>query len=189
LQQAREAADALSKNRHDALVIEANQLNHALVQRTQLEVFAIARKTLRDLADASLEKCVTEAFISRLATMSPVIKAAMEAVLTNGAQPAVIRSAFDLPQEQQTVIQDALNRIFAASIKVRFETAPDLVSGIEIMAGGQKLSWTIADYLGSFERGVDDVLNQKAAATQPAKPAPAIAVSAASVSVHGASAP
>jgi F-type H+-transporting ATPase subunit b len=189
VQQARQAADALSKRRRDALVIEATRLNQALLQRTQLEVFAIARKTLSDLADAGLEERVADVFIRRLATMTPVMKTTLGAALTHGTDPAVIRSAFDLPQAQQSAIQDALNVTFAASIKVRFETAPDLVSGIEIMAGGQKLGWTIASYLGSIKRGVDDVLNQKAAAEQPAKPPPALVAAAAPASMHSAAAP
>jgi F-type H+-transporting ATPase subunit b len=189
VQQAREAADALGKSRHDALIIEAAQLNQALLQRTQLEVFAIARKTLNDLADVSLEERVVDVFISRLATMPPVMKTTLGAALTNGAEPAVIRSAFDLPHAQQVAIQDALNLTFGTSIKVHFETVPDLVSGIEIMAGGQKLGWTIGSYLGSLKSSVDDVLNQKAAAAQPTMPPPAIVTPAAPAPVHSAAAP
>jgi F-type H+-transporting ATPase subunit b len=189
VQQAHEAAEALSKSRHDALVIEAAQLNQALLQRTQLEVFAIARKILNDLADVSLEERVANVFIRRLATMTPAIKTTLEAALTNGEEPAVIRSAFDLPHAQQAAIQDALNLTFAAPIKVRFETVPDLVSGIEIIAGGQKLGWTIGSYLGSLKSGVDDVLNQKATAGQPAKPPPAMVAPAAPIPVHSAAAP
>jgi F-type H+-transporting ATPase subunit b len=37
---------------------------------------------------------------------------------------------------------------------VRFETAPGLVSGIELELQGYKLSWSIADYLDSFEESV-----------------------------------
>jgi F-type H+-transporting ATPase subunit b len=189
LQQARKAADALGKSRHDALIIEAAQLNQALLQRTQLEVFAIARKTLNDLADASLEERVADVFIRRLATIPPAMKTTLGAALTNGAETAVIRSAFDLPHAQQAAIQDAFNLTFAAPVKVRFETVPDLVSGIEIMAGGQKLGWTIDSYLGSLRSGVDDVLNPKAAAAPPTMPPPAVVAPTAPASVHSVAAP
>ena len=49
-----------------------------------------------------------------------------------------MRSAFDLPAEQRDAIQNALNETFSAEIHVRFETAPDLVSGIELTTNGQK---------------------------------------------------
>ena len=72
-----------------------------------------------------------------------------------------MRSAFDLPAEQRAAIQNALNETFSAEIHVRFETAPDLVSGIELTANGQKVAWSIADYLASLEKGVDELLKEK----------------------------
>ena len=72
-----------------------------------------------------------------------------------------MRSAFDLPAEQRAAIQNALNETFSAEIRVRFETAPDLVSGIELTTNGKKVAWSIADYLASLERGVDELLKEK----------------------------
>jgi F-type H+-transporting ATPase subunit b len=70
-----------------------------------------------------------------------------------------VRSVFELPAAQRTAIQDALNETFAADIPIRFETAPDLVSGIELTTNGQKVAWSIADYLASLEKGVGELLN------------------------------
>jgi F-type H+-transporting ATPase subunit b len=58
-------------------------------------------------------------------------------------------------------IQNALNETFSAEIHIRFETSPDLVSGIELSANGQKVGWTIADYLASLEKGVGELLKEK----------------------------
>ena len=72
-----------------------------------------------------------------------------------------MRSAFDLPAEQRAAIQNALNETFSAEVRVRFETAPDLVSGIELTTNGQKVAWSIADYLASLEKGVGELLKEK----------------------------
>ena len=72
-----------------------------------------------------------------------------------------MRSAFDLPAEQRAAIQNALNETFSAEIHLRFETAPDLISGIELTTNGQKVAWSIADYLASLEKGVDELLKEK----------------------------
>jgi len=72
-----------------------------------------------------------------------------------------VRSAFDLPAEQRAAIQNALNETFSAEIHVRFETAPDLVSGIELTTNGQKVAWSIGDYLASLEKGVGELLKEK----------------------------
>src|SRR5476651_184168 len=50
LDEAHKVADALSAKRSEALKNDAQNLNEAVARRTQDEVFAIARKTLTDLA-------------------------------------------------------------------------------------------------------------------------------------------
>src|SRR5450755_2793909 len=161
LEGARKAADALSAKRHEALRRDADNLNQAIRRRTQQEVFAIARKALTDLATTSLEERLGEVFTRRLREMDGKAKEGLAEALKTASEPALIRSAFDLPAEQRAAIQNALNETFSAEIHVRFETAPDLVSGIELTANGQKVAWSIADYLASLERSVGELLNER----------------------------
>ena len=161
LDEARRAADALSAKRQETLRSDARNLSEAISRRTRQEVFAIARKALTDLATTSLEDRLAEVFTRRLREMDGKAKASLAEALKSASDPAVVRSAFDLPAEQRTAIQNALNESFSASIRVRFETAPDLVSGIELSTNGQKVAWSIADYLASLEKGVDELLKEK----------------------------
>ena len=92
--------------------------------------------------------------------------------LKSASDPAVVRSAFDVSAEQRAAIQNALNETFSAEIRVRFEIAPDLVSGIELSTNGQKVAWSIADYLASLEKGVDELLKEKDKPKAKAEPKP-----------------
>ncbi len=159
LDDARKAADALSATRREDLRSHAHQLNHAITRRTQQEVFAIARKALTDLATASLEERMGEVFIRRLREMDGQTKKGLANALRTASAPAIVRSAFDLPAEQRSTIQNVLNEAFSADIHVRFETAPDLVSGIELTTNGHKVAWSIADYLASLEKSVGELLD------------------------------
>jgi F-type H+-transporting ATPase subunit b len=161
LDEARKAADALSAKRQETLRNEAHSLNQAISRRTQQEVFAIARKALTDLATTSLEERLGEVFTRRLRELDGKAKEDLAEALKTASEPALVRSAFDLPAEQRAAIQNALNETFSAEIHVRFETAPDLVSGIELTTNGQKVAWSIADYLASLEKGVDELLKEK----------------------------
>jgi F-type H+-transporting ATPase subunit b len=183
LGEARQAADALSAKRQEALRSDARNLGNAIRRHTQQEVFAIARKALTDLATTSLEARMGEVFIHRLHEMDGQAKAGLAATFKTASDPALVRSAFDLPVEQRTAIQNALNETFPPEIRVRFETAPDLISGIELTINGQKVAWSIADYLASMETSVGELLKQtdkpkaKAGpesepATEPKEPAP-----------------
>ena len=159
--EARKAADALSLKRQEALRKEEQALSRVISQRTQEEVFAITRKTLADLAAVNLEERVSEVFIRRLREMDGQVKAGLAEALKSTANPALVRSAFDLPAKQREAIQNALNETFSAEVPVRFETAPGIVGGIEFSTNGQKVAWSIADYLTSLEKSVGDLLNGK----------------------------
>ena len=161
LEEARNAADALSAKRMETLRNDAQSLNQAISRRTQQEVFAIARKALKDLATISLEECLGEVFTRRLREMDGQAKAGLAEALKTASDPALVRSAFDLSAEQHAAIQNALNETCSAEIHIRFETAPDLISGIELTTNGQKVAWSIADYLASLEKGVDELLKEK----------------------------
>ena len=160
LDEARKAAAAWSTKRQDTLRNEEHNLHQAISRRTQEEVFAIARKALADLATASLEERLGEVFTRRLREMDGQVKAGLAEALETASVPAVVRSAFDLPAEQRAAIQKAINETFSADIPVRFETAPDLISGIELTTNGQKVAWSISDYLASLEKGIEELLKE-----------------------------
>ena len=159
--EARTAADALSARRQETLQDDARNLSQALSRRTQQEVFAIARKALTDLATTCLEERLSKVFTRRLRDMDGKAKEELGAALKTASDPVLVRSAFDLPAEQRATIQNALNETFSAEIRVRYETAPDLISGIELTANGQKVAWSIADYLKTLEKGVAELLKEK----------------------------
>jgi F-type H+-transporting ATPase subunit b len=172
LDEARKGADALNAKWQESLRTEAHNLSQAISRRTQQEVFAIAGKALADLATTGLEERLGEVFTRRLREMDGRAKEAFGVALKTAARPALVRSAFDLPATQRATIQNALNETFAADIRLRYETAPDLVGGIELSANGQKVAWSIADYLTSLEKAVDEVL-KKQEHPEP-KPAPKV---------------
>jgi len=173
LDEARQAAEALRGEHRAALLREQQGLHDELARLTRDEVFAIARKTLADLAGASLEQRMSEVFVQRLRGLDPEAKAGLAEALQTASDPVRVRSAFELSAAQQDAIQAALNETFAADIPLRFETAPDVVSGIELSANGHKLAWSIAEYLVSLEKGVGERLKEppKPVAKEAPKPA------------------
>jgi F-type H+-transporting ATPase subunit b len=162
MEEARNAADALSAKRQETLQNDARNLSQAIRRRAQEEVFAITRKALVDLSTVSLEERLGEVFTRRLREMNGPAKETLGAALRTEPEPALVRSTFDLPAEQRAAIQNALNETFSAKIPLRFETAPDLVGGIELTTNGQKVGWSIAGYLTSLEKSVGELLKKEA---------------------------
>ena len=122
-----------------------------------------------------------DVFTRRLRDLDGKAKASLGAALKTAPEPSVVRSAFDLPTEERAKIQNAINETFSADIHLRFETAPDRISVIELTANGQKVAWSIADYLSSLEKAVADLLKEKAEPDSKAAPADAAVKPAATV--------
>ncbi len=158
LDEAHKQADSLRAAQAAALQNDQKRLSTQIVNLTKEEVFGITRKTLSDLATVSLEERMGEVFTRRLREMDPKSKAALGASLETASDPAIVGSAFALPDNQKAAIQNALNETFSAEVRLRFETAPETVCGIELSSGGLKISWNIADYLASLDQKVGALL-------------------------------
>lgn len=165
LNEAREAASALGAKRQANLESEARGLHGLISQRTRHEVFAIARKTLGDLAGMTLEERMVEVFAERLRALGEAQRRELRAVLSTSGQPAIVRTSFELPAAQLAVTDAAVKALLGAAAEIRFEVAPDLVSGIELSTDGHKVAWSIAEYLAEMERGIGELLKIKAPAT------------------------
>lgn len=160
--EAHKTADAVSAKRQEMLKVDVKNLNKAIELKTQQEVFAITRLVLSDLASSTLEERMCDLFTRRLQTMDGEEKKLFTAAFQKTTTPALIRTTFDLPETQRSAIQSAFNKTVSAAIKFQFETAPDIISGIELTANGQKLAWNIADYLVSMGKSVEEVLEKQA---------------------------
>jgi F-type H+-transporting ATPase subunit b len=180
LDEVRKDADALRAKRKEALRTEQRHLNREIVRWTQQEVFAITRKTLADLATTSLEERMSEAFVGRLRGLTGAAKDQLAAALKSSPDKALVRSAVDLPPPQRAAIENAVKETFDAHTQVQFQTAPELVSGVELSASGQKVAWSIADYLATLEKSAGELLrvddepeSQPAADSKPGPPSAA----------------
>lgn len=162
LDDAHQSADAISVKRLEALQREQLTFADELTLQTQSQVFAIARKTLHDLADTSLEKRMAEVFRLKLQDMQGNAKLELAEALTQSSEPVRVRTAFALPEEQQAAIRETLNDIFAADILVRFEVAPDAIGGIELTASGRKIAWSIDEYLTSLQQSIAELTKRGA---------------------------
>jgi len=172
LDEARQAATDLSIKRQETFRNDAHNLNQAISRRTQQEVFAIVRKALTDLAGVSLEERMVDVFLRRLRELTDAEKDRLMAALKAASGPVIVRIAFDLPAAQQSAIERVVKETLAVKTHIRFETAPNLISGIELATNGQKVAWNIADYLTSLEKGVDELLKAKDKPVAKAGPKP-----------------
>ena len=161
LEEARDDAKKLSSKLEEVSKAALENLNHEIAQKTQQEVFAIARKTLADLASVSLEEQSVNIFIKHLNELKDDEKKKFIEAFKSDSKPILIQSTFDLPHKQQTEIKDAVKDILGAKTHFQFSTVPELISGIELTANGYKLAWSISEYMSSLEKSISETIKEK----------------------------
>jgi F-type H+-transporting ATPase subunit b len=175
IESARQDSALLRVKLAQALSAERAELGRQLSARTQAEVFALTRKALSELAGTSLEDRMVAVLIERLRALPEPQRLALAGPAANtgsGAaarqaavtQVALVRSAEDASAAARTNLEAAIHERLGA-MAVRFETAPELICGLELSVAGQKLAWSVADYLSSLAQDATAI-----AATQLAAP-------------------
>ena len=169
IEEVRQEYAALRLKLDEAMKEEQQNLHSEITDRTHKEVFAITRKTLADLASLSLEEHIVKVFIERLHNINEEEKKQMSAAFKSSPNPIIMRSAFDLTSSQQTEIEKTVKEVLGEETQFHFETAPELVSGIELSANGYKLEWSIAKYFTAIENSINETLKEKSKAEQEIK--------------------
>jgi F-type H+-transporting ATPase subunit b len=158
---ARNEATELRSKLEKSLKEMQENLNRDIVQKTQKEVFAIARKTLADLASLQLEEQTANIFIKRINDLKKEEKKEFVDAFKTDANPVLVQSAFDLAKKQQTDIESAVCEILGKGTHFQFKTEPEIISGIELSSNGYKLAWSISEYLSSLQKDISETLNDK----------------------------
>jgi F-type H+-transporting ATPase subunit b len=94
---------------------------------------------------------MVQVFTSRIREMDQEQQGLLRDSLKAGGSVIMVRSAFVLNPDQRKVIEEAIRPYVAPKVPIKYEISEAIGAGIEMMAHGYKLSWSIEDYLASLE--------------------------------------
>ncbi len=126
-----------------------------LRQQAVNAVQAISRKALGDLANAELEDQICQTFLDRFRSLD---EASCKA-LANTDEPVHIASAFELDGAMRSQITRLVDESLGQGIKVEYTQSPELLCGIQLVRGSQRLSWNLADYLQDLDTRIQEVFS------------------------------
>ena len=126
------------------------------------QVYAIARKAFRDLADADVEERVINAFLVHLKGMSKKTREALATSIKESKNEVFVRSSFEIPPRMSEKITGSLHRHIADGIQVRYEATSEVIMGVELKIRGHKIAWSLQDYLDTLEEHALQALETEA---------------------------
>jgi F-type H+-transporting ATPase subunit b len=160
-----EARQAVTKQRSvwlEAIQRDKKSFVQDLRKMAGSQVYTIARKAFRDLADEDVEQRTINAFLVHLNAMSKKTREAIATSIKESGNELIVRSAFGMPPKMREKITGSLRRKIADGIEIRYEAAPELIMGVELKIRGHKIAWSLEDYLDTLEEHALQALETEA---------------------------
>ena len=159
LHEARAEVAHLEREWREALERKRESFLRELSERAVAETIAVARRALRDLADADLDEQAVEVFLERLRTLDDSQCRALAEGLRAGGGAAVVHSAFELSEEHRSRIHDQLAEQVGDVSNVSFEPDAEVGLGVELRIGERKVAWSLDSYLDDLTDRVRERLD------------------------------
>jgi F-type H+-transporting ATPase subunit b len=161
VQKARDEVDELRQRWCESLRRDKGSFIADMRQQAGREICTVTRRVLRDLAGERLEARMVAAFLERLGHMDDEDRNHMsQAADESGA--VVVLTSFALPEAARRKVRAGIRQHLSQNAEVQFETAEELICGIEVRAGGRKLAWTVARYLDALSESLAQALSREA---------------------------
>lgn len=141
-------------------------------QRCNDQVMAATRRAINELADADLETQLIKTFLakldahessvqeSRVATpVYPDDEDSIRGDSSNQPTEARIYTAFKLSSAAKEELTKELRRRLSVS-HIHFHSEPEIVCGMEVHVGDQKIGWSVDEFLSSLRDELDRLLEK-----------------------------
>ena len=162
MEKVRVEVDQVKIRWQDMLSREQDAFFYDLRQRAAKELYATARKALRDLADADLEERIVDEFLRRVKALDEEKSVQMRKAISGGGNRVTIQSAFGIPALRRTQIEETLKKQITNGFTIYYLQQPEIVSGIEMRVNGHKIAWSLNEYLETLVENLTETLQKEA---------------------------
>ena len=162
MEKVRVEVDQVKTRWQDMLVREQDAFFYDLRQRAAKQLYDTARKALRDLADVDLEERIIDEFLRRIKALDEKKSVQLRKAISGGGNRVTIQSAFSINTSRQTQIEEALKKQITNGFTIRYLEQPDIVSGIELRVNGNKIAWSLNEYLETLVESLTEKLQKEA---------------------------
>jgi F-type H+-transporting ATPase subunit b len=150
MDRAREEIDRIQSRWVETVSAERKAFLQDLRRLAGVQIYAIARQVLKDLAGEDLEGRIADILAERLERLDDDEKVKFRTAVTEGGK-VVIQSAYEIPAGARNKLDEAIRRYIESDIEIDYEQSPDIMTGFELKTDGHKLAWSVNDYLNTLE--------------------------------------
>jgi F-type H+-transporting ATPase subunit b len=159
--EAREEVDRARLRWQESIEKEKGAFLQDLKQLAAREVYALSRRAFKDLADADLEERLIDVFVYKLKELKKEDKGRVRKAIREGENKAVVRSGFEISTAGRQKITKVVREEIADGTEISYEIEPQVIMGVELKARGEKVTWTIRDYLTELEERAKSAIEKE----------------------------
>lgn len=151
LDEAREEINRVRANWMREVSEEKTAFLSGLRKQSVEAIEAIARKSLKDLANTDLEAHMVQVFADKLVSLPTEEKEA----LIQAREAATLSSAWPLDDTDRKFLTRIVQEQLGQDTHLTFSTNPELICGIEFLREGHRISWNLSDYMDELSTRMD----------------------------------
>lgn len=148
---------------------EQDRFMEDLRKLTAREVLRISRRSMADLARIDVTVPMTEALMERMDGLGEQERARFSRSAAEG--PVLVRSSFSLTDALRERVGAKVEALCGCPERVEYSVDAEGTPGIEIVAGGLRLSWDVEGYFDDMEKAVRSMIDER---TGPPPPGPGV---------------
>ncbi|MBN2553364.1 MAG: F0F1 ATP synthase subunit delta [Spirochaetales bacterium] len=162
VEEAEQEVDQSRERWHRSLEQQKERFLDTLRKRSGEQAQRIARRVLEDLAEEDLDQRIGGIFLKRLKNLGERERRELKEKLSD-SRSARVASAFDLPDAMQEELRNELERIAGSKVKLSYESAPELIAGVELKVEDKKIGFNLEQYLDDLEQRLNRILDRELA--------------------------
>lgn len=160
MEKAREEVDQIQNRWIETLRAERENFFNELRRLTGVQVYAVTRRVLKDLADMDLEERILDVLTQRLETLDGDEREKIRSLMRITGKITIL-SAFDIHADLRGRLGRTIDRNIGPGVDVAYEKSNDVMSGCEFRINGYKIAWSMKDYLETLEEKFCNLLYEE----------------------------
>lgn len=159
--EARREVEELRRRWHEALENDRSSFLQDLQKGIGKRAHDMARQTLLDIADEELERHVLRVFRNRLRDMDRERRSELRDAVEGSTSGVTIVSAFEILESDRNELGDDVRETLGRALEIKFETAPDVICGIELLTDGHEVGFSIGSRMQKLEEWIDHAIGDE----------------------------
>jgi F-type H+-transporting ATPase subunit b len=161
IEKAREEVDESRARWYSAIQRQKVSFLSELRERAGEQVYKVVRRALKDLADNDLEKKMIDTFIRRIEKVRQNEHSTIEDLAGGVLREINVHTSFEIDHQLKKRLASTLRDYGDDRIQINFHKSSDLVCGIELRAGGKRITWSLNSYIDGLEEKMSEELNRR----------------------------